>query len=699
MARDLQHTRNIGIMAHIDAGKTTTTERILFYTGVNHRLGETHDGSATMDWMIQEQERGITITSAATTTFWNFKEQQYKVNIIDTPGHVDFTVEVERSLRVLDGAIALFCAVGGVEPQSETVWRQADKYKVPRISFINKMDRAGADFFSVVEKIKERLGMNAVPLQIPIGLEEDFRGIVDLITNKAYVWEDQSLGTNFVEVPIPDDLKETVENYRATLVEGCAEESEELLEKFMENPDSISEEEMVSIIRKATIAQRITPVLCGSAFKNKGIQALLDAVIKYLPSPMDVEAIHGINPKNEKTEYRKADVNEPFAALAFKIATDPFVGRLCFFRVYSGKLSSGSYVWNATTQKKERISRILQMHANKQNPVEYIEAGDIGAAVGFKNIHTGDSLCDEKHQIILESMTFPEPVISVAVEPKTQADLDKLNAALAKLAEEDPTFNVNTDPDSGQTIISGMGELHLEILLDRLKREFKVEANQGAPQVAYKEAITSVVEHREVYKKQTGGKGKFADIIVEVGPADEGVVGLQFIDQVKGGNIPREYIPAVEKGFKAAMQNGVLAGFPVESLKVRLIDGSYHNVDSDALSFELAAKIAFRNACKKARSVMLEPVMKLEVVTPEEYLGDVVGDINRRRGHLNGISSRTNLQVINAQVPLSEMFGYVTSLRTLTSGRAVSTMEFSHFQEVPQNIADEVIVKLYGVKS
>ena len=699
MARDLKHTRNIGIMAHIDAGKTTTTERVLFYTGVNHRLGETHDGSATMDWMIQEQERGITITSAATTTFWNYKDQLYKVNIIDTPGHVDFTVEVERSLRVLDGAIALFCAVGGVEPQSETVWRQADKYKVPRISFINKMDRAGADFFSVVDKIKERLGMNAVPLQIPIGFEEDFRGIVDLITNKAYVWEEKSLGTTFVEIPIPADLQETVDNYRMNLVEGCAEESEELLEKFMEDPNAISEEEMVAIIRKATIDLKITPVLCGSAFKNKGIQALLDAVIKFLPSPADVEAIHGINPKNDKTESRKSNAEEPFAALAFKIATDPFVGRLCFFRVYSGRLNSGSYVWNASTQKKERISRILQMHANKQNPIDFIEAGDIGAAVGFKNIHTGDSLCDEKHPILLESMSFPEPVISVAVEPKTQADMDKLNAALGKLAEEDPTFNVNTDPDSGQTIISGMGELHLEILLDRLNREFKVEANQGAPQVAYKEAITSTVEHREVYKKQTGGKGKFADIIVEVGPADEGVTGLQFIDQVKGGNIPREYIPAVEKGFKAAMQNGVMAGFPVESLKVRLIDGSYHNVDSDALSFELAAKIAFRNACKKARSVMLEPIMKLEVVTPEEYLGDVVGDINRRRGQLNGISSRINLQVVNAEVPLSEMFGYVTSLRTLTSGRAVSTMEFSHFQEVPQNIADEVIVKLYGVKS
>ncbi len=698
MPRDLTYTRNIGIMAHIDAGKTTTTERILFYTGVNHRLGETHDGAATMDWMIQEQERGITITSAATTTFWNYRDKQYKVNIIDTPGHVDFTVEVERSLRILDGAIALFCAVGGVEPQSETVWRQADKYKVPRISFINKMDRAGADFFSVVEKIRERLSMNAVPLQIPIGYEEEFKGVVDLITNKAYVWEDQTLGMSFKEIPVPDDLRETVARYRTVLVEGCAEESEELLEKFIEDPESISEEEMTGIIRKATIDRRITPVLCGSAFKNKGIQALLDAVVRFLPSPMDVESIEGINPKNDKQEIRKADAKEPFAALAFKIATDPYVGRLCFFRVYSGSLQSGSYIWNASTQKKERISRILQMHANKQNPIERIEAGDIGAAVGFKNIHTGDSLCDEKHPILLESMTFPEPVISVAVEPKTQADLDKLNAALTKLSEEDPTFVIKTDPDSGQTLISGMGELHLEILLDRLYREFKVEANQGAPQVAYKEALTQTVKHREVYKKQTGGKGKFADIIVEVGPADEGVNGLQFIDEVKGGNVPKEYIPSVEKGFRMAMHNGVLAGYPLESLKVRLLDGSYHSVDSDALSFELAAKMAFRNACKKSASVLLEPIMKLEVVTPEEYLGDVVGDINRRRGHLSGISSRIKLQVVDAEVPLAEMFGYVTLLRTLTSGRALSTMEFSHFQMVPQNIAEEVIEKLYGVK-
>ncbi len=699
MARDLQYTRNIGIMAHIDAGKTTTAERILFYTGVTHRLGEVHDGAATMDWMVQEQERGITITSAATTTFWPFKDKQYKVNIIDTPGHVDFTVEVERSLRVLDGAIALFCAVGGVEPQSETVWRQADKYKVPRISFINKMDRAGADFFAVLNQINKRLGMNAVPLQIPIGSEENFKGIIDLINNKAYEWEEQSLGSVFVEVPIPDDMLETVQEYRTKLIEGCAEESEELLEKFIENPESISEEEMLDIIRKATIDLRITPVLCGSAFKNKGIQTLLDAVIKFLPAPIDVEAISGINPKTEKTEKREAKADAPFAALAFKIATDPYMGRLCFFRVYSGTLKSGSYIWNASTKKKERISRIVQMHANKQNPVEQIEAGDIGAAVGFKSIHTGDSLCDEKHPILLESMTFPEPVISVAIEPKTQADVDKLTLALTKLSEEDPTFLVKTDPDSGQTIISGMGELHLEILMDRLVREFKVECNQGVPQVAYKEALTTTVKHREVYKKQTGGRGKFADIVCEIGPADDGVTGLQFLDEVKGGNIPKEFIPSIEKGFKQAMQNGVLAGFPVESLKVRLLDGSYHSVDSDALAFELAAKIAFRNACKKGNSVLLEPLMKLEVLTPEEYVGDVVGDLNRRRGQLSGISNRANLQVIQANVPLAEMFGYVTNLRTLTSGRATSTMEFSHYEQTPREIADEVIYKLFGVKA
>ncbi len=699
MPRELKYTRNIGIMAHIDAGKTTATERILFYTGVNHRLGETHDGSATMDWMVQEQERGITITSAATTTFWKYLDNQYKINIIDTPGHVDFTVEVERSLRVLDGAIALFCAVGGVEPQSETVWRQADKYKVPRISFINKMDRSGADFLTVVEQIKERLGANAIPLQIPIGYEENFRGVVDLIKNKAFVWEEKSDGTSFVEVPIPDDLTEVVHEYRMKLIEGCAEESEDLLEKFMDNPDALTEDEMIASIRKATVEMRITPVLCGSAFKNKGVQLLLDAVVKFLPSPVDVDSVTGINPKTELEEKRRTDVSEPFAALAFKIATDPYVGRLCFFRVYSGRLEAGSYVWNASTRKKERISRILQMHANKQNPVEFIEAGDIGAAVGFKEIHTGDTLCAEKHPILLETMSFPDPVISIAVEPKTQADIDKLSLALNKLAEEDPTFKVRTDENSGQTIISGMGELHLEILLDRLKREFKVECNQGAPQVAYREAITTTVKHREVYKKQSGGRGKFADIVFEIGPNDENAPGFVFIDDVKGGNIPKEFIPSVEKGFKSAMQNGTLAGFPVDNLKVRLIDGSFHSVDSDALSFELAARIAFKESSRKANRILLEPIMKLEAVTPEENLGDVVGDINRRRGHLEGISSRSNLQVIKAKVPLSEMFGYVTALRTLSSGRATSTMEFSHYSEAPKSVVDEVIKKITGVKA
>jgi elongation factor G len=699
MARDLKYTRNIGIMAHIDAGKTTTTERILYYTGLTHRLGEVHDGAATMDWMVQEQERGITITSAATTTFWKYNENQYKINIIDTPGHVDFTVEVERSLRVLDGAIALFCAVGGVEPQSETVWRQADKYKVPRLSFVNKMDRSGADFFAVVDQIKEKLGSNAIPLQIPIGYEESFRGVVDLITNKAFEWEEKSDGMKFVQVDIPEDLKDTVEEYRMKLIEGCAEESEDLLEKFMDDPDSISEEDMIAAIRKATVEMRITPVLCGSAFKNKGVQLLLDAVVRFLPSPSDVESITGINPKTEKEEKRKSDASEPFAALAFKIATDPYVGRLCFFRVYSGSLDSGSYIYNASTGKKERISRILQMHANKQNPIDRIEAGDIGAAVGFKSIHTGDTLCNEKHPILLESISFPEPVISVAVEPKTQADVDKLTMALSKLAEEDPTFNVKTDENSGQTIISGMGELHLEILMDRLKREFKVECNQGAPQVAYKEAITTTAKHREVYKKQTGGRGKYADIVFEMGPADEGITGLQFIDEVKGGNIPKEYIPSVEKGFRIAMQNGILAGYPMDNLKVKLIDGSYHSVDSDSLSFELAARIAFREACKKANKILLEPIMKLEVVTPEENVGDVVGDINRRRGHLDGLTSRVNMQVIKAKVPLSEMFGYVTSLRTLTSGRATSTMEFSHYSEAPRNITEEITLKVNGVKA
>ncbi len=698
MARDLKHTRNIGIMAHIDAGKTTTTERILYYTGKSHRMGEVHDGAATMDWMEQEQERGITITCAATTAFWNYNNKEYKINIIDTPGHVDFTVEVERSLRVLDGTITLFCAVGGVEPQSETVWRQADKYKVPRISFINKMDRAGADFFGVLKQIKERLGMNAVPLQIPIGEAEDFRGIVDLVDNIAYEWDEETKGKTFKHVPIPEEMKDLVYEYRMKLIEGCAEECEELLEKYMNDPNSISGEEMNEIIRKATLDKIITPVLCGSAFKNKGVQLLLDSVIKFLPSPLDTEAIEGINPKTEKTEKREADINGPFSALAFKIATDPYVGRLAFFRIYSGSLKAGSQVYNVSTGKKERISRILQMHANKQNPLNEIFAGDIGAAVGFKNINTGDTLTDEKNQIILESISFPEPVISIAVEPKTQADVDKLSLALNKLAEEDPTFKVRIDKNSGQTVLSGMGELHLEVLLDRLKREFKVECNKGAPQVAYQEAIASAVEDRVIYKKQTGGRGKFADIVFEMGPADKEHTDLQFVNKIKGGNIPNEFIPAIKKGFEQAMKNGVLAGYPLNNLKVTILDGSHHNVDSDALSFELAAQIGFKQACKKAKVILLEPIMKLEVVLPEEYLGDVVGDINQRRGQLDNISSRANMRVINAKVPLSEMFGYVTDLRTLTSGRATSTMEFYDYQEASKNLVEDLLNKSYDMK-
>jgi elongation factor G len=693
----LQLTRNIGIMAHIDAGKTTTTERILYYTGRSHKLGEVHEGAATMDWMVQEQERGITITSAATTVFWDYNNHKYKINIIDTPGHVDFTVEVERSLRVLDGAVALFCAVGGVEPQSETVWRQADKYKVPRLCFVNKMDRSGADFFSVLTQIRERLGANPIPLQIPIGEEENFKGVVDLISNKAYVWDDSTKGVVMVEVPIPDDLLDTVEEYRLKLIEGVAEESDELLEKFMEDHNSITEDEILYHIRKATVEMRISPVLCGASFKNKGVQMLLNGVAQFLPSPLDVDAVTGLNPYTEKNEIRKVDSNEPFSALAFKIATDPFVGRIAFFRVYSGKLESGSYILNASTNKKERISRIMQMHANKQNPLDVIEAGDIGAAVGFKIIRTGDTLCDEKHPILLESMTFPEPVISVAIEPKTQGDMDKMSMALAKLAEEDPTFKVKTDEDSGQTIISGMGELHLEILIDRLKREFKVECNQGRPQVAYKEALISSASHREVYKKQTGGRGKFADIQFEIGPADDGFVGLQFIDDVKGGNIPREFMPAIQKGFRESMSNGVLAGFPVDSIKVKVIDGSYHTVDSDSLSFEMAARIGYKNSCRKAKSVLLEPIMKVEVNTPDEYLGDVTGDLNKRRAVVREVNAKIGLQVIKADVPLSEMFGYVTSLRSLTSGRANSTMEFSRYQEAPDSIAEAVINKSKGI--
>ena len=692
---DLHYTRNIGIMAHIDAGKTTTTERILFYTGKNYKLGETHEGSATMDWMVQEQERGITITSAATTVYWNWHDNRYKYNIIDTPGHVDFTVEVERSLRVLDGAIAIFCAVGGVEPQSETVWRQADKYNVPRIAFINKMDRAGADFFSVVSQIKERLGANPIPIEIPIGQEDLYKGVVDLISNKALVWDESSNGQHFEEIPMPDDLKEVAADYRQRLIEGVAEENEELMMKFFDDPDSITADEVIAEIRKATLARKIVPVMCGSAFKNKGIQTLLDAVAAFLPSPLDIDDVVGTNPKTEKEETRKIDVKAPFSALAFKIATDPYVGRLCFFRVYSGSLESGSYVYNANTGKKERISRIMQMHSNKQNPLDRIEAGDIGAAVGFKDIKTGHTLCDEHHPIVLESMIFPEPVISIAVEPLVQADMDKLTNALIKLAEEDPTFRVKTDEVSGQTIISGMGELHLDIILDRLRREFGVEVNQGRPEVAYKEAITQTVQHHEIYKKQTGGKGKFADILFEIGPADEGVKGLQFVNEVKGGNIPKEYMPAIEKGFKDAMLNGVLAGYPLDSMKVRVIDGSFHPVDSDQLSFEVCAKIGFKNACRKAMPVLLEPVMKLEVLTPDAYVGDVTGDLNRRRGMLENITAKVGVQAIHALVPLERMFGYVTSLRTITSGRANSTMEFSHYAEVSKDLQDSILKSKY----
>jgi elongation factor G len=699
ITNNLSRTRNIGIMAHIDAGKTTTTERILFYTGKNYKIGEVHDGAATMDWMVQEQERGITITSAATTVYWDLFSKRYKINIIDTPGHVDFTVEVERSLRVLDGAVALFCAVGGVEPQSETVWRQADKYHVPRISFVNKMDRAGADFFGVIEQMRERLGANPVPIQIPIGAEDDFKGIVDLVKDKAFVWDESDKGISIREIPIPDDLEELARKYRMQLIEGVAEESEELLEKFIEDPHSITEEEMINVIRTATLKMDITPVMCGSAFKNKGVQMLLNAIIEFLPSPLDVPPIDGIDPRNEKEVKRNADPGDHFSALAFKIATDPYVGRLCFFRVYSGTLKAGSYVYNVSTGKKERISRIMQMHANKQEPLAQIEAGDIGAAVGFKTIRTGDTLCDEKNPVVLESISFPEPVISIAIEPKTQKDIDKMTLALAKLAEEDPTFKVKTDEDSGQTIISGMGELHLEILIDRLKREFNIEANIGQPQVSYKEALVSSTEFKEVYKKQTGGRGKFADIQFEIGPVDDGEHGLQFIDQVKGGNIPKEYIPSVKKGFQMAMQNGVLAGYPVDSMKIRLFDGSFHPVDSDQLSFEMAAKIGFKNAARKVKSVLLEPMMKIEIVTPDDYLGEVTGDLNKRRAILQGVTAKVGVQVVKARVPLSEMFGYVTSLRTLTSGRATSSMEFDSYAEAPASVTEEVVNKTRGIIS
>ena len=685
-------------MAHIDAGKTTTTERILFYTGINHRMGEVHDGAATMDWMVQEQERGITITSAATTTFWNYNNEQFKINIIDTPGHVDFTVEVERSLRVLDGAVAVFCAVGGVEPQSETVWRQADRYRVPRIGFVNKMDRAGADFFSVVSQMHDKLGANPVPVQIPLGGEESFRGIIDLIEMNSIIWHEDQLGVSYETGEIPEDLLEEVNEWRGRLIESVADADDSILEKYLEDPESITSEQLYAAIRKATISMSVVPVLCGSAFKNKGIQRLLDAVITFLPSPVDIDAVKGINPRNDEPVERHPDVSEPLSALAFKIATDPFVGRLAFLRIYSGKIVAGTGVLNTRTGKTERITRLYQMHANKQIPKDIIEAGDICAAVGFKNLRTGDTLCDEKKPIILESITFPEPVIGVAIEPKTQKDIDKLGIALNKLSEEDPTFKVKFDEQSGQTLINGMGELHLEILIDRLKREFKVECNQGAPQVAYREAVTATVEHREVFRKQTGGRGKFADIIVRISHADEGVTGLQFIDEVKGGNIPKEYIPSVQKGFTEAMQNGVLAGFPVESLKVVLLDGSYHSVDSDSLSFEIAAKQAFRHALPKTKPVFLEPIMRVEVVTPEEYMGDVISDFNKRRGHIEKMEGKAGARIIRARVPLAEQFGYVTVLRTLTSGRATSTMEFSHYERVSDDIARKMMESSSGQK-
>jgi len=695
--RDLTFTRNIGIMAHIDAGKTTTSERILYYTGLVHKIGEVHDGAATMDWMAQEQERGITITSAATTTSWDYRGDKYKINLIDTPGHVDFTVEVERSLRVLDGAVALFCAVGGVEPQSETVWRQANKYKVPRIGFVNKMDRSGADFFNVVKQIRERLGANPVPLQVPIGAEADFLGVVDLVNNRGMVWNESDQGMTWKEVPIPEDLKETVKEWRDKLIEAVAESDDKLMEKYFADPNSLTEAEVMDAVRKSTINMSITPILCGSAFKNKGVQTMLDAVMAYLPSPMDIESVTGIDPRTDLEIIRHPDPDEPFAGLAFKIATDPFVGRLAFFRAYSGVLEAGSYVLNTRSDKKERISRIFQMHSNKQNPVERIVAGDIGAAVGFKDIRTGDTLCAEDHPIILESMSFPEPVIGIAVEPKTQADLDKMGAALAKLAEEDPTFKVHTDEDTGQTVISGMGELHLEILVDRMKREFKVECNQGAPQVKYKEAISGTVEHRELYKKQTGGRGKFADIHVRIEPqTDPEKTGLEFIDEIKGGSIPKEFISPVQKGFESSLKNGVLAGFPMESLKVTLYDGSFHNVDSDALSFEICARAAFRTAIPKCKPVLLEPIMKIEVITPEENMGDIVGDLNRRRGTIVGMEDRSGAKAIKGTVPLSEMFGYVTSLRTMSSGRASSTMEFSHYVPAPNNVTEAVLAKVRG---
>ena len=695
---DLKLNRNIGIMAHIDAGKTTTSERILFYTGLTHKIGEVHDGAATMDWMEQEQERGITITSAATTTFWQYKGDKYKINLIDTPGHVDFTVEVERSLRILDGAVAAFCAVGGVQPQSETVWRQADKYNVPRLCYVNKMDRSGANFFDVVTQIKEVLGANPCPIQIPIGAEETFKGVVDLVTMKACVWNDDTMGANYTVEEIPANLVAEAEEWRDKMLETISEFDDALMEKYFDDPSTITEDEIRAAIRKGCLSMQIFPMVCGSSFKNKGVQTMLDAVCAYLPSPMDTPVIDGTDPATGDAITRTPDESEPLCALAFKIATDPYVGRLCFFRVYSGKLEAGSYVYNPRSGKRERISRIFQMHSNHQNPVDFIAAGDIGAGVGFKDIRTGDTLCSEEKPIVLESIEFPAPVIGISVEPKSQADLDKLGVGLAKLAEEDPTFTVKTDEQTGQTVISGMGELHLEIIIDRLKREFKVECNQGRPQVAYREAISAPVELRETYKKQSGGRGKFADIIVRVEPADEGFEGsLQFVDVVKGGNVPKEYIPAVEKGFGTAMKTGVLAGYPVDKLKVTLMDGSFHPVDSDQLSFDICAQMAFKSACAKAKPVLMEPIMKVEVVTPEESMGDVIGDLNKRRGQVEGMdTARTGARIIKAKVPLSEMFGYVTALRTITSGRATSSMEFSHYDAVSSTIAKTVLTEVGG---
>ena len=700
---DLHLTRNIGIMAHIDAGKTTTSERILFYTGKTHKIGEVHDGGATMDWMAQEQERGITITSAATTCFWNYNNSQYKINLIDTPGHVDFTAEVERSLRVLDGAVATYCAVGGVQPQSETVWRQADKYNVPRLGYVNKMDRSGANYYDVLQQMKDVLGANPVSLVIPIGQEETFKGVVDLLKMKAIIWHDETQGAEFEIDEIPEDLKDEAQEWRDKLVETAAEFDEALMEKFFDDPNSITEEELIAAIRKGTIAMECVPMLCGSSFKNKGVQTLLDYVCAFLPSPVDTPAIVGENPDTGEEEDRKPSEDEPTSALAFKIATDPYVGRLVFFRVYSGKVEAGSYVYNTRSGKKERVSRLFQMHSNKQNPMESIDAGDIGAGVGFKDIRTGDTLCDENHPIVLENITFPDTVISIAVEPKSQADIAKLDNGLAKLAEEDPTFTVHTDEQSGQTVISGMGELHLDIIIDRLKREFKVECNQGKPQVNYKEAITKTVEnHREVYKKQSGGRGKFADIIVNVGPVDSDWDikengGLQFINEVKGGNVPKEFIPSVQKGFEDAMKNGVLGGYPMDSLKVVLIDGSFHPVDSDQLSFELAARFAYKAVCQKAGPVLMEPIMKLEVVTPEENMGDVIGDLNKRRGQVEGMEEgRSGGRIIKAMVPLAEMFGYVTALRTITSGRATSSMEYDHHAPLSSSIAKTVLEEIKG---